>query len=170
MCLPNSWVGGSAETLAAVQNELQQMGPAGLQMAAAVQQANNTFYALDTDALDSSAVTNVNIIKDSGNSTNLPVSQYIQQTVKNACKQIPDAFAGVGGKASCLEQGEVTVGSYKAGRVVLDETLQGNHMKAVAYSVVQGTTDWTVTFTADASEFATAQSIFEKAISTLQIN
>ena len=165
MCLPVSWEGGSDERLNTGIAKLKNMGANGERMASILESMRSSiiFWAFDTEV--SSVATNVNIGNDPAS---LPVSQFMD----GECQQLPVYYQQqLNGTAGCLETSVVAVGNFKdVGRVVIEESISGVEMKAIQYIIKQGSYFWEVTFTTDTSRYSESFTIFETAISTLNIN
>jgi hypothetical protein len=165
MCLPASWEGGSDEKLDLAIATLRTMGAAGVQQASVLEttRAATIFWAFDTQV--AAVTTNVNIGNESAS---MPVNQLMEEE----CRQIPIYYQQqVGGTASCLETGLVSIGSHTdVGKVVIVETISGTTMQAVQYILTQENTFWEVTFTTDPARYADSLPIFDSAISSLHIS
>ena len=141
------------------------MGSIGERMASFIESTRNStiFWAFDTEV--ASVATNANIGNDPAS---MPVSQFMEEE----CQQLSAYYQQqIGGTADCLETSVVAVGNFKdVGRVVVEESISGTEMKAIQYIIKQGNYFWEVTFTTDASRYSESITIFETAISTLNIN
>ncbi|MBN1284461.1 MAG: hypothetical protein JXB47_03605 [Anaerolineae bacterium] len=156
--LPESFEGGDPTLdLDLIVERLRSLGP-DLEPVAQMVEANPSMFviwAFDSK-LNSPYLTNVIVTTEA-----LVVDMSLETYLKIATQQLP-------GGMDVVEQSTTTVNGYPAGRLVINNTLDGD-MKQLIYTVKDDLTVWTIACTTGASEFNERLPAFETIVGTFTV-
>ena len=114
-------------------------------------------WAVDLEVGDSGFLTNVGIVTERVLSV-VTLEAYIDAAVK----QFPEQFR-------VTERDAVSLGSYQAGRLILEFTISGVEVKEVVYVVKGGSTVWVMTLATGLEEFDERLPSFERIARTFTV-
>jgi hypothetical protein len=155
--LPPSFVGGDpAADVDVIVDTLTRLGPEFQQAAEAIRQ-NPSLYALiayEANPGPSGFLTNVNIVKETVLS-GISIDAYLDAIVA----QLPAGF-------DITSRELTTLNGREAGRMVIAFAVAGIEGKQLLYTIREGGTMWSITFTAAQEEFESLLPAFDSAAST----
>lgn len=158
--LPASYEGGDlSKDLDSVVERVRALGPDYEEIARTMERNRSAFaiWAFDSQVGKSGGLTNVTVVTERVPST-VTLETYLGLVSKKLTKDF-----------RVVEQGVVPLGSYQAGRVVLEANLGDAHIKQIMYIVKSGRTLWVVNLATDADEFDERLPAFESGIRNIRV-
>jgi len=158
--LPESYEGVDlSEEVGVIIENLRRLGPDFEQMAQMIEQNPSMYvvWAFDSEVGDSGSLTNVAVTTEKVLSA-VTIDTYLDA----ASKQLPAQF-------QVVERDIVSLGNYRAGRLVIEATISGVASKVLMYAVKDGNTMWLIVFATGAEEFDQRLSVFEQSALTFAI-
>ena len=157
--LPPSYFGaGTGPNLDRVVETVRALGPEFEGLAALIEANPDAYllWAFDSNFGTSGFLTNVNVTTEQ-----LPSDVSLEAYLDTVDRQLPDSI-------QVLERDIVPLTGTRAGRLVLQWSVQEAPIKQVAYVVKAGLTIYSVTYSTAASEFDERLPVFEQSIRTFR--
>ena len=158
--LPENFTGGDlSKNLDTIVSQLRKLGPDFESIANMIEQNPDVFvmWVFDSEVGSTGFLTNVNVTRQEVVSV-VTVDAYLQAMEQ----QLPDAF-------TVTEKKKVRLGSYEAGRALLEMEINGVSGSELMYVVKDQNILWTITFATARSEFEQRLPVFEQSAATFQV-
>ena len=158
LSLPDSYVGGNPEDLSRIIENLKSKEEFS-DIIKAVERAKSSyrFWAYDSNITNPKFMTNVNIIQGQTLS-----SLKLKTCIDAAVMQMPSQF-------NVVDTAIIDFEPYEAGKIVVDASISGVHIKAIEYLIKDSTNVYGITFATTAAEFDQKAPAFEQSFRSVKI-